>query len=84
MVGVPAAEARASFAVAGMYLDKSILGLRYGSSRPHLDIPTYVELYRRGDLLLDELVTATMPLDEIDHAIHELETGTVARSVLLI
>jgi S-(hydroxymethyl)glutathione dehydrogenase/alcohol dehydrogenase len=84
LVGVPPAEARAAFSVAGLYMDKSILGLRYGSSRPHFDIPRYLDLYRRGALLLDELVTSTRPLEEIGDAVHALEHGTEARCVLTL
>ena len=58
LLGVPPATAEASFLVSSMYLDKSILGCRYGSSRPQRDIALYAELYREGRLLLDELVTA--------------------------
>ena len=58
LLGVPPAGAEASFVVSSMYLDKSILGCRYGSSRPQRDIALYAELYREGRLLLDELVTA--------------------------
>src|SRR4051812_37711845 len=38
MLGVPEATAEASFNVAAMYLDKSVLGCRYGSSQPVRDI----------------------------------------------
>ncbi|WP_416966304.1 alcohol dehydrogenase catalytic domain-containing protein, partial [Streptomyces sp. Agncl-13] len=61
LLGVPPATAEASFLVSSMYLDKSILGCRYGSSRPQRDIALYAQLYREGRLLLDELVTETYP-----------------------
>ncbi|GGJ32025.1 hypothetical protein GCM10010121_049010 [Streptomyces brasiliensis] len=38
LFGVPPATAEASFLVSSMYLDKSILGCRYGSSRPQRDV----------------------------------------------
>lgn len=82
LVGVPPAGAEASFPVASMYLDKSILGLRYGSSAPQADIPRYVTLYRNGHLLLDELVSRTFPLTDIDAAIADMDGGKVARAVL--
>jgi Zn-dependent alcohol dehydrogenase len=82
MLGVPAATAEASFNVASMYLDKSVLGCRYGSSRPHSDIPLYVELYRTGRLMLDELVTQTYPIAEFPAAVGDLEAGRLARGVL--
>ncbi|MBI0384822.1 zinc-binding dehydrogenase, partial [Streptomyces albiflaviniger] len=51
LLGVPPADAEAAFRVSSMYLDKSILGCRYGSSRPQADIALYADLYRQGRLL---------------------------------
>jgi Zn-dependent alcohol dehydrogenase len=83
MLGVPEATAEASFNVASMYLDKSVLGCRYGSSQPQRDVRRYVELYRQGRLKLDELVSATYPLEDMKSAVHDLEAGDIAaRSVL--
>jgi S-(hydroxymethyl)glutathione dehydrogenase/alcohol dehydrogenase len=82
LLGVPAATAEASFLVSSLYLDKSILGCRYGSSRPQRDIALYADLYREGRLLLDELVTVTYPVEEFAKAAQDAEEGRVARAVL--
>lgn len=82
LLGVPAATAEASFLVSSLYLDKSVLGCRYGSSRPQRDIALYAELYRQGRLLLDELVTATYPVEDFEKAAADAEAGRVARGVL--
>jgi len=82
LLGVPAATAEASFLVSSMYLDKSILGCRYGSSRPQRDIALYAELYREGRLLLDELVTETYPVEDFEKAAADAGAGRVARGVL--
>ena len=82
LLGVPAATAEASFLVSSMYLDKSILGCRYGSSRPQRDIALYADLYREGQLLLDELVTETYPIEDFEKAKADAEAGRVARGVL--
>ncbi|MDX2522674.1 Zn-dependent alcohol dehydrogenase [Streptomyces europaeiscabiei] len=82
LLGVPAATAEASFLVSSLYLDKSILGCRYGSSRPQRDIALYAELYREGRLLLDELVTATYPVEDFAKAAQDAGEGRVARAVL--
>ena len=63
-------------------VDRGIIGCRYGTISPHRDIPRIVELYRRGDVLLDELVSATYPVEEWEQAVHELEAGKVARGVI--
>lgn len=83
LLGVPAATAEASFLVSSMYLDKSILGCRYGSSRPQRDIALYADLYREGRLLLDELVTATYPVEDFAAAADDAYHGRVARGVLV-
>jgi Zn-dependent alcohol dehydrogenase len=83
MLGVPEATAEASFNVASMYLDKGVLGCRYGSSQPQRDVRRYVDLYRRGRLKLDELVSASYPLEDMKTAVHDLEAGELAaRGVL--
>ncbi|MFF6915424.1 alcohol dehydrogenase catalytic domain-containing protein [Streptomyces sp. NPDC012466] len=82
LLGVPPATAEASFRVSSMYLDKSILGCRYGSSRPQRDIALYAGLYRRGRLLLDELVTRTYPVEDFEKAAADAEAGRMARAVL--
>lgn len=82
LLGVPAATAEASFLVSSMYLDKSILGCRYGSSRPQRDIALYAELYREGRLMLDELVTETYPVEDFAKAADDAHHGRVARGVL--
>ena len=84
ILGVPEATAEASFLVSSMYLDKGILGCRYGSSRPHADIPLYVDLYRSGRLKLDELITRTYPLDGVHDAVHDMEAGDLNRGVLTL
>ncbi|MFI0538943.1 Zn-dependent alcohol dehydrogenase [Streptomyces sp. WSLK1-3] len=82
LLGTLAAGAEASFVVSSMFLDKAILGCRYGSSRPQRDIPLYAELYRQGRLLLDELVTETYPVEDFEKAVADAEAGRVARGVL--
>jgi S-(hydroxymethyl)glutathione dehydrogenase/alcohol dehydrogenase len=83
MLGVPEATAEASFNVASMYLDKSVLGCRYGSSQPQRDVRRYVDLYRRGIVKLDELVSASYRIEDMKTAVHDLEAGELAaRGVL--
>jgi S-(hydroxymethyl)glutathione dehydrogenase/alcohol dehydrogenase len=82
LLGVPPATAEASFRVSTLYLDKSILGCRYGSARPQRDIALYAELYGAGRLLLDELVTRTYPVEDFEKAAADAEAGRVARAVL--
>ncbi|MEU3352561.1 alcohol dehydrogenase catalytic domain-containing protein [Streptomyces sp. NPDC037389] len=82
LLGVPPIGAEASFPVSSLYLDKSILGCRYGSSRPQHDIALYARLYREGRLMLDELVSRIYPVEEFAQAMDDMNNRTVARGVL--
>jgi len=64
------------------YVDRGLLGCRYGSARPHHDIPLMIDLYKSGQLLLDELVSLTRPLAAFDEVVAQMHEGTVARGVL--
>jgi Zn-dependent alcohol dehydrogenase len=67
-----------------MYMDKGILGCRYGSARPRHDIPMVIDLYRAGRLKLDELITRTYELDQFEQALQDLEAGELARGVVTL
>jgi S-(hydroxymethyl)glutathione dehydrogenase/alcohol dehydrogenase len=59
------------------------MGSLYGSSRPRIDILNLIEMHQAGKLLLDELLTRTYPLEDINTAYAALERGEVARSLVL-
>jgi S-(hydroxymethyl)glutathione dehydrogenase/alcohol dehydrogenase len=82
ILGVPKIGTEAGFVVFSLYNDKSILGCRYGSSRPHHDIPLIVDLYKSGRFLLDEMVSHVYDLAEIELAVADLEAGKLNRAVL--
>ena len=65
-----------------LQMEKSIIASMYGSSRPQIDFPRYIALYKAGKLKLDELVSRTLPLEEVNSAFDSLAKGEVARSVL--
>jgi len=84
IVGTPPAGATFEVPVATMgFVDRGIIGARYGSSRPHRDVPAYLALYRNGALKLDELVTKRYRLDQHEEAFHDLEEGRLARGVFV-
>jgi len=84
LLGVPKLGTEAAFVVNDLYNDKSILGCRYGSTRPHHDIPLLVSFYRDGRLQLDEMVSQVYPLDQITQALDDLEHGKLNRGVLAV
>ncbi|HEX6165271.1 MAG TPA: alcohol dehydrogenase catalytic domain-containing protein [Acidimicrobiales bacterium] len=84
LLGVPKLGTEASFVVNDLYNDKSILGCRYGATRPHHDIPLLVGFYKDGRLLLDEMVSQVYPLDQITRALDDLHHGKLNRGVLAV
>ena len=62
--------------------EKTLKGSYYGSSRPNIDMPTIVELYRSGKIDIDSLVTREYRLEEINQAYEDLERGEVGRGVI--
>ncbi|MFE9940113.1 zinc-binding dehydrogenase [Streptomyces hirsutus] len=61
---------------------KRIQGLIMGSATPRRDIAHYAELYLRGLLNLDDLVSRRISLDEIDAGYAALQDPEVARVVV--
>ncbi|GAG29146.1 unnamed protein product, partial [marine sediment metagenome] len=53
------------------YCGKTILDSQGGLTDPAVDIPRYLELYRRGKLKLDNLITHRYPLTQINTAIEK-------------
>ncbi|HEV3226301.1 MAG TPA: Zn-dependent alcohol dehydrogenase [Acidimicrobiales bacterium] len=82
LLGVPKLGTEATFVVNTLYNDKSILGCRYGSTRPHHDIPLLVRFYQDGRLQLDEMVSQVYPLADIEHALEDMHAGKLNRGVL--
>jgi S-(hydroxymethyl)glutathione dehydrogenase/alcohol dehydrogenase len=63
--------------------EKTILGCMMGSNRFRIDIPRYLELYRSGQLRLDEMISARLPLAAVNDAFAAMRQGTAARSVIV-
>ena len=63
--------------------EKRIQGSLFGSGDPFHDIPRMVELYQAGDLKLDELITATYTLDQVNQGYQDLLDGKNIRGVIL-
>jgi S-(hydroxymethyl)glutathione dehydrogenase/alcohol dehydrogenase len=63
--------------------ERRLMGSFYGSARPHIDMPMILNLYMAGKLLLDELVTHRFSLEQINEAVHTLESGEAIRPVVI-
>lgn len=63
--------------------ERAIVGSWYGSARPWVDLPKLADLYMNGRLKIDEMISRTYPLDDINTAYEALAAGEVARSVIV-
>ncbi|HLM06271.1 MAG TPA: NDMA-dependent alcohol dehydrogenase [Blastococcus sp.] len=70
---------------AGMLIgyQRQVRGALFGDCNPLSDIPKLLGLYRAGDLKLDELVTRTYALDEVNEAYADLDAGKNLRGVIV-
>ena len=63
--------------------NKEIKGTIFGSLNPRADIPKLLDLYRDGQLKLDELITNRYTLDEINDGYAAMRDGTNLRGVVV-
>jgi len=58
-------------------------GTAFGGTRGRTQVPQYVDQYMRGRIKIDEMITATMPLERINEAFDRMHSGDAIRSVIL-
>jgi S-(hydroxymethyl)glutathione dehydrogenase/alcohol dehydrogenase len=63
--------------------EKEIKGALFGGGNPFDEIPRMMDLYRAGRLKLDELVTNTYRLDEVNQGYQDLLDGKNVRGLLI-
>ena len=84
IVGMAAMNVRAPITPYMMALqEKTLRGTMYGSVRPNIDFPRLVDLYLDGRLKIDQLVSRTYKLAEINEGFAALRSGQVARGVVV-
>lgn len=58
-------------------------GSAFGGVKGRTQLPEYVDRYMKGEIKIDEMVTFTMPLDDINKAFDLMHDGKAIRSVIL-
>lgn len=66
-----------------LFDERKLQGSNMGSNRFRIDVPRYVRMYLEGTLNLDEMVTARMPLEEINNGFDAMRSGKVARNLII-
>lgn len=62
--------------------EKKLQGSNMGSNQFRTDIPNMIDMYLDGRLLLDEMVSTTIELDQVNEGYQMMRDGEVARTVI--
>ncbi|MDH4147314.1 MAG: Zn-dependent alcohol dehydrogenase [Acidimicrobiia bacterium] len=82
IVGVPADGTVFEIPYAAIRPECKVQTCRMGSNRFRVDIPRYLDFYRKGRLRLDEMVTRRGRLEDVNDAFAAMHAGEGARTVL--
>ena len=63
--------------------EKRLQGSNMGSNRFRVDMPRFVDFYLAGKLHLDDMISSRIKLEDVNDALAQLETGEVARNVIM-
>src|SRR5437660_3210608 len=63
--------------------ERTVKGSYIGTCVPTRDLPRYIELYRRGKLPVDRLMSGHLKLDEINVGFDRLHEGKAVRQVIV-
>jgi S-(hydroxymethyl)glutathione dehydrogenase/alcohol dehydrogenase len=63
--------------------DKIYLNPLYGKCSPRRDFPKLMDWYADGSLLLDEMITRTYPLADLQQGFDDMLAGRNAKGVIL-
>ena len=83
LVGAAPDDGEVMIPMRHLFLDRSLIGCSAGTGSPRYDFQWLIALYKQGRLNLDDLVTRTRPLSEVNEAFRDMEAGAVARTVLV-
>jgi alcohol dehydrogenase len=82
-VGLPHPDARATIAPLALVAEaRTVIGSYLGSAVPARDIPVFAQWWREGRLPVESLVSSTIGLDDLNHAMDELAAGRAVRQVV--
>jgi len=82
-VGVPDLAATVTYGFQSLHQNKNLMGIRAGGARPRKDFRMLADLYMKGRLKLDEMISNTAGLDGLQAAFDAMKSGAEARTVLL-
>ncbi len=64
-------------------MERKMQGSNMGSNRFRVDMPRFVDFYLQGRLHLDDMISGRIKLEDVNNGLAALETGEVARNVIM-
>jgi S-(hydroxymethyl)glutathione dehydrogenase / alcohol dehydrogenase len=64
-------------------LQKTLKGAIFGGANPRVEIPWLLDMYREGKLELDELITSTYKLEDVNAGYADLAAGRNLRGLVV-
>ena len=83
IIGVAPAGAEISTRPFQLVTGRSWRGTAFGGARGRTDVPKIVDWYMEGKINIDDLITHTMPLDDINKGFDLMHAGESIRSVVI-
>ena len=83
IIGVAPAGAEISTRPFQLVTGRVWKGTAFGGARGRTDVPKIVDWYMDGKINIDDLITHTMPLDQINEAFDLMHAGKSIRSVVI-
>ncbi|HEY9763993.1 MAG TPA: S-(hydroxymethyl)glutathione dehydrogenase/class III alcohol dehydrogenase [Trichocoleus sp.] len=83
IIGVAAAGEEISTRPFQLVTGRVWKGSAFGGARGRSDVPKIVDWYMENKINIDDLITHTMPLDQINHAFDLMHEGESIRSVVV-
>ena len=83
VVGVARFDAKIELPALAFMQERRVQGTFMGGVRNAIDIPRYIDLYMDGRLKLDRMISRRRPLSEINEAFDDMQTGELARTVIV-
>jgi S-(hydroxymethyl)glutathione dehydrogenase/alcohol dehydrogenase len=82
IIGVAPSGAEISTRPFQLVTGRSWRGTAFGGAKGRTDVPKIVDWYMDGKINIDDLITHTMPLDDINKAFDLMHAGESIRSVV--
>ncbi len=80
--GVPYVDEQITIDSFPLHFGRRMIGSHGGETKPDVDIPRYVQLYKLGKLKLDEQISHRFGLDDINDAVEIVRSGEARRCLI--